>query len=398
MSGPVGESGPHDVAAEGMRPGVRAARERLGLTQEQAAELLNVSIYTFRKWDRDDHRPSRPELLQQISAVLETPISVLWPPRHSLPAAIRSMPRAIDPQLRVNPAGMPQHAVDDDALARASAVERESEGMPPRPASPDGNRDDERGLGGDSDEIPRAGLPAWPAPEVATWEPPTAPAAAPTAGPVAPATEPVVTLRAESASRSRRRAKAPVAVSLVCVLALAVAGLVAVLADRGAEQGQQAIPTTRAGKPHGAGTEGQQLRAQMVAAADRRDFDFAIAVARTLGDAAAVASYKRNAAVTLVRRAATAAEAGKLSTARRLLGQARERYGSAPGAAAVNDSIRGAERKRVANRRAAAAKRRAAAEQDRYVAPSPSSAMQQPSGSTSRPSPGGSSAAEFGPE
>lgn len=71
--------GHHDATGPPVS-GVRAARERLGLTQRQVAERIQVPLDTFQNWDRDENRPSDPADLQLLAFVLETPLDVLYPP------------------------------------------------------------------------------------------------------------------------------------------------------------------------------------------------------------------------------------------------------------------------------------------------------------------------------
>lgn len=70
----------HHDATDPPVSGVRAARERLGLTQRQVAERMQVPLDTFQNWDRDENRPSDPADLQLLAFVLETPLDVLYPP------------------------------------------------------------------------------------------------------------------------------------------------------------------------------------------------------------------------------------------------------------------------------------------------------------------------------
>lgn len=60
--------------------GVRAARLRLGLSQRQVAERMQVHVDTYQHWDKGRNRPSDPAMLQLLSMVLETPLDVLYPP------------------------------------------------------------------------------------------------------------------------------------------------------------------------------------------------------------------------------------------------------------------------------------------------------------------------------
>jgi len=88
-----------------MEPGVRAARKRLGLTQEQAAEMLSVSLNTFRNWDRGANAPRGAARMQHISERLQTPIDVLWPPEDDphVRVAREQQPPPILPQPRPTP-------------------------------------------------------------------------------------------------------------------------------------------------------------------------------------------------------------------------------------------------------------------------------------------------------
>lgn len=72
---------PPSPSAPELEPGVRAARERANLSQAEVARQMNMPLDTFRGWDQERHRPSSPERMQQYSAVVGTPIDVIWPPR-----------------------------------------------------------------------------------------------------------------------------------------------------------------------------------------------------------------------------------------------------------------------------------------------------------------------------
>ena len=55
---------------------IRTLRKRRGLTQEQLAEYLGVSVMTVRRWEWGERMPDV-DAIRKISQVLEVPISEL---------------------------------------------------------------------------------------------------------------------------------------------------------------------------------------------------------------------------------------------------------------------------------------------------------------------------------
>jgi len=49
---------------------LREARIRLGLTQEEAARRLGVSVSTLSRWERGEHLPRSRPILERIREVL----------------------------------------------------------------------------------------------------------------------------------------------------------------------------------------------------------------------------------------------------------------------------------------------------------------------------------------
>jgi transcriptional regulator with XRE-family HTH domain len=50
---------------------LKAAREAKGLTQEQLARLLDVTVYTVSKWEREEHEPPA-ETMRRAGKLLGT--------------------------------------------------------------------------------------------------------------------------------------------------------------------------------------------------------------------------------------------------------------------------------------------------------------------------------------
>lgn len=55
--------------------GIKAARQKLGLTQEQLAHLIGVTTPTFNRWERGHNKPSPLAMrrLREISATTKEP-------------------------------------------------------------------------------------------------------------------------------------------------------------------------------------------------------------------------------------------------------------------------------------------------------------------------------------
>lgn len=353
-----------------MEPGVRAARERVGLTQEQVAEQANMSIHTFRRWDRGRHRPGSPEQMQLLAMILQTSIEVLWPPRSNPQVARASATeraRARDAVILPGEADVGQpssNPTDSDPVAWPAApgderttqespaslgrkdVERiapaeprvavlqsdDRKGRSDQPATPPGRP---RGLAGD------LGYDAWDeTPDVAI------PASAP------PAEVGVRTLN--GARPPTRLSWRRTVTALTVAGALGVGAMVAASAvgDRQAGAVRAAVVTEKLSPKQQAQQRAAAARsqsvAQMQAAGQRGDYDAAIVLARRLDDQVALAGYREAAAKVLVGRAWKAARRGDLLLARSRLDRAQERYETAPGAGEVRARIRRIEQQRAA--------------------------------------------------
>ncbi len=388
---------------------MRAARERAGLTQEQVAERVNVSIHTLRRWDQGRNRPSRPEQMQLLAAVLGTRIGVIWPATDD-PLVAEAL--RLEEQRGVSPVRGPSRAEVPGDLAiprtdganevrarrlKKAPVVPKVDGEPQRvgsgpedglageDASPGGRAwrpaadvGDEGTQSGD-ERGSTGGLPPWPAedPDDETLSDGRPVASEPVAsGYPVPEKLPErrsadngpasggVTLLPSRPSASWRLKRAILAIGAaaviggVGVIAASALGERAADADPPAHAAEQAAQRERAV----AAARARDV-ATMRAAADRGDYDAAIVQARQLDDAAAVAAYRESAAGVLVGRADKAARRGDLSLARSRLRAAKRRYESAPGADAVQKRIRRIERQRKerAQRQRAAARRAAAA-------------------------------------
>jgi len=221
----------------------------------------------------------------------------------------------------------------------------------------------------------------------------------------------VTTLRAARPAVGRRAKRMVVALGA----ALAIGGAGMVVASALGERPADADPSSQTVPARALERARAEARARdvatMRAAADRGDYDPAIAQARQLNDPAAESSYREAAARVLVGRAEKAARRGNLPLARSRLRAAKERYGTAPASAAVQARVRRierqrkerAQRQRADSRRAAAAlaaQQRSAANAARAseppvsTTPAPSSAPQSstpaPSSSSSNGSGSGS--------
>ena len=337
---------------------MRAARQRMGLTQDQAADLIGVNRGTFKAWDRG-RRPRDPELLQVISEAFETPIPVLWPTDEN-PIAAESL-RALRDLQAARAADQAAHGQTETVLenepsepkmaADAWASEQPPENPPPPVlgATPYGlHRQIEATFDGKDD--------------------------------VAPGTPP---------GRRRRRLLIPAVVS-----AVAVAAAGAAIATAGGEDTPtRPAPVARTG-PSPAERERAAQQATLEQAKDRGDFDQAITIAARLNDPSTATELRQTAAELLARRARTAADRGDLPLATSRLDRAEKRYGQVPAIGAVRRRIeqikdvrekRAAARKRAAKKRAAARARAAAAARRRT--PTPSAAPPSSSASPSTPTP-----------
>ncbi len=360
-------SSPSDPPPEGLETGVRAARQRMGLTQDQAADLIGVNRGTFKAWDRG-RRPRDPELLQVISEAFETPIPVLWPTDEN-PIAAESL-RALRDLNAAKAADQAAHGQTEtilecdapkaSAAADAWVAEQPAEATPPplTGATPYGlHRQIEATFDGKHDVAPGA-------------------------------TPPV---------RRRRRLLIPAVVS-----ALAVAAAGTAIATAGGEDTptRPATPVAQTG-PTAAERERAAQQATLQQAAERGDYDRAISIAARLNDTATTTDLRQTAAGILARRARSAANRGDLALATSRLDKAEKRYGQVPEIEAVRRRIeaikdarekRAAARKRAAKKRAAARAKAAAAASRRTPSqptapPSSSAAPSTPSPAPSTPQP-----------
>lgn len=53
-----------------IRPAIRQIRDKLGLTQEQMAELLDLKLYTYRRWEQGRHRPAPDQVMRLIKRLI----------------------------------------------------------------------------------------------------------------------------------------------------------------------------------------------------------------------------------------------------------------------------------------------------------------------------------------
>lgn len=387
-------SGRQEVPSESVRaplePGVRAARKRLRLSQKQAAQRMNASIHSFRRWDQGRGQPGDAETMQMVAIALKTPIHVLWPPTNNphVAQALAARERdlvageetgnSVPGGARGDPELGPVVAVNE-AVEEASAQAKRSAEVLPVPADP-----------GDFTRQPGVD----PAPQTSAESPADLPAdagvcefevedtglrgsepvrdlpgapiyddledgpgiAAQTSAHAADTGIGVLNGARSPTRLSWRRAVATVMVAV----ALGVGAMIAAAAvdGRHPDAKRAAAVTTR--EPSSKETERRQAAAarqqsetQMEAAGQRGDFNAAIALARRLNDQAALDGYREAAAQVLVRRAAKAAGRGDLPLARSRLQRAESRYTTTPGAKDVRARIR-----RVEQQRAARAKQR----------------------------------------
>lgn len=395
---------------------------------------MNVSIHTYRPWDQGKRRPARLEQVQLLAFIVEAPIDVIWPATDDpLVAEALRLERQRDVPLRRSGSASPPHVAEPGEILvrRLEKAPVGSSGQAERALTAVSENDpgvEERGPADDS-----GGLPPWPDEDELAEEPPSE--QLPTdSGPVSTAQEtqareahesPIraslvqraavdhsgaTTLHAERPAPGRQVKRVVVALGV----ALAIGGVGMVLAGALGERSADADPSSQTVPAQALKRERAEARAREVAtmrtAADRGDYDTAIAQARQLDDVAAESGYRESAARVLVGRAEKAARRGDLPLARSRLRAAKERYGTAPGSAAVQARVRRierqrkerAQRQRAESRRAAAvlaAQQRSAANAarasespvSRTPAPSTSSAPQ-----SSTPAPSSSSSTDSG--
>lgn len=371
-----------------MEPGVRAARDRLKLTQEQVAARMNRSIHTFRRWDQGKNRPARLEEMQLLALILKTPIDVIWPAERDplVAEALRLEQQRVAPQPGQSPARPVLPDVTDDTEIRVRRPEEAS-------VRPPDETTQERSLNLASEprpDVERArpesspgGLPPWPDDELdeepqgnglpvdagsgllSRELPAPERRASATSGPrherAAVDHHGVTTLRAPRPASGRRVRRVVVAVGAALVLG----GIAALAASALGERSADADPSSQSVPAQAVESERVEARARdvaaMRAAAERGHYDAAIAAARSLGDMKALERYRLAAANVLVRRADVAAGRGDLGLARQRLRRAAQRYGATPAAGDVEAHIRRIQRARVerAERRREAARKRA---------------------------------------
>lgn len=407
-----------------MEPGVRAARDRLKLTQEQVAARMNMSIHTFRRWDQGKNQPARLEEMQLLALILKTPIEVLWPAeRHPQVAeALRLERQRAEPPSEQRPTRPVLPDATDGAeirvrrLAKAQvgapgdATEARSVNLAPQPRPPAEHREPASSPGD---------LPPWPdeLDDAAQDEAPSVEAGAgvhlqepssrvrEAAGTRVPQQERAVadpggatTLHEARPASGRRAGRIIVALGA----ALTLGGLGAIAASALGERAGDADPPVQATPEQTAEREQIETRARdvaaMRAAAERGDYDAAIVQARRVGDAGAASTYRAAAGRVLVGRADKAARGGDLPLARSRLRAARERYGSVAGAAAVQARVRRIERQREerAQRQRAAARRAAAAAAAQRASSSPVRSSESSSSSTASPTTSSTAASSGG--
>lgn len=365
---------------------MRAARERADLTQEQVAERMNVSIHTFRRWDQDRNRPSRPEQMQLLAAVLDTRIETIWPAtddplvaealRHERQRAA-SPPR--EPAQRSTRTALPDAAETIEILGRqaetpSAASLEETASEPSADTGP-------RAVPSVEDPEPTSDLndlPPWPDDDLDHEPPPEQTSVdrvvenpdVTNRGPVldrsAEGTGDAVTLRAARPPTGGHLKLKRMAVALGVALAVGGVGMVAAsaLGERSDDGGPSTQPAAERIEERKRADARAGDVAAMRATAERGDYDAAIVLARQLGDSAAASGYREAAARLLVSRAEKAARRGDLPLARSRLSAAKRRYGTAPGSNAVAARIRAVERQRTkrAQQQRAAARRAAAAQ------------------------------------
>lgn len=402
------------------------------------AERLNVSIHTYRPWDQGKRRPARLEQVQLLALIVEAPIDVIWPatddplvaealrlerqrgvpPRRSgstSPSDVAESGEIVVRRLEKAPVGSSGQA--ERALTAVSEADPGVEergpadgpgGLPPWPD------EDELAEAPPSEQRPTDSGPVSTAQEMPAREAHESPIRASTVQRAAVDHGGTTTLHAEFPAAGRQVKRLVVALGA----ALAIGGVGTVVASALSERPADADPSSQTVPAQALERERVEERARDVAtmrtAADRGDYDAAIVQARQLNDPAAESRYREAAARLLVGRAEKAARRGDLSLARSRLRAAKERYGTASGAGAVQARVRRierqrmerAQRQRAESRRTAAAAsaehQRAAADAARAnepsasdtSAPSTSSAPQSsapaPSSSSSKGSGGGS--------
>lgn len=418
---------PHPSAP--LEPGVRAARKRLGLTQRQAAERMNASIDSFRRWDRGKGQPGDAGRMQMVAIALETPMEVLWPPSSNPQvaraleaekqrAAERTQAREPRPEVPVEQGAIepsetaPQYGAAPQGAASLEEAKDEAE----EPSDLASQREFAASLSGPAE--PRASAPPHVVPRKRQTErqpagrvtAAVAPAAAPSYDewdaspePSAPASERSPNPGVRTLARARPAARLTwrrvvAAVSVAGVLGVSAMVAASAVESRQADAERTAATTTpKVQAKRKAAAARHQSETRMLVAEKRGDFDAAIVVARQLDDQAALLRYHEAAAKVLVRRAEQAARRGDLSLARSRLKRAQDRYETAPGAEVVQARIRQIEQQRTARakkRRADA--RRAAAEQQKRAAdssPEPATSSQEtvPAPQASKPSSSSSS-------
>jgi transcriptional regulator with XRE-family HTH domain len=268
---------PHDE----LEPGIRAARKRLGLSQERAAELAGVPLSTFRRWDRLNKPPGNIAMAQAVAEALDTPIEVLWPPEDN-PVVAAHLSTLREERARL---------AEEEALADPEPDETLWE---PRP------------------EAPPAPAPAAPPPATTPGIPPVDEILALVDGPPRSRRRPTVS----------RRVRALGALGLVATLAI-----VAVTVTLGSSDDPAPSTTARLASP--AADRGQRPvavvalneseRREITAAMERRDYRRAIAIAKSINDGALVAAAERDGARTVLRRASNALDDRRFADARRHL-------------------------------------------------------------------------------
>jgi transcriptional regulator with XRE-family HTH domain len=292
-TGPAQRSPDHDVdrtvANRLTANPVRARRLQLGLTQEQTADLANIPLATFKRWDRGEKRPRHPERAAALAAALETTVDDLW--GGPTPAPDNATP--------------PTHIPDPD-----------------------------------TDE-PAAGP---------TWTPPAG--SVPGVPSVEEVLRTLDQADGERRARrwlaavlGSRRGGLKAAVGL-CV-ALLVVGIAIVASTGGSTSSEspslaeeRRAPTTTFGASVSRPAAAESWSVELAAASDRGDYDRAIALSRTAGMSSTAVSLKDRAARVLIRRARLAAGRGDVRLARSRMRRARERYDTTPGAEAVRRQIR----------------------------------------------------------
>lgn len=403
------------IAAARLEPGVRAARDRADLTQEEVAERMNVSIHTFRPWDRGTRKPARLEQRKLLALIVGTPIEVIWPPdrdRQVAEALRREAQRSMSPggdgatRRPRAAAGSHLHETGEEIAVRRSLPSSASAPTTARaPADEQAKAETSQELAGRPlahDEVGSAGerahdLPPWPVggsenePQPVPngrerqfgLDVPGEPAASFRPERDSDAIESLVTL-APSRASGRRTMRVTVAIGVSIVLGGAATSTAIAVNDRAADAGtpSQASAGTSAGERKRILARSGQV-AEMLNAAERRDYDAAIAAAEALGDRRALERYQRDAASVLVRRADAAARRGDLPLARKRLRLAKK-YAAVPGASDVQARIRRIQeaRRERAERRRASARRQARS----------ASVAQASSGSAASPSSAESSA------